>query len=339
MLIGFYFNAMPRFLRPRYGMHQHIDIHNFSEHKYSWGPQSKVYPADVMAAPLRKISLDYHQTLRRVRFQATSDVPLRLHRDNPVILSHIPETPSDRNTLSSHTAPSSAVSAEVHDDYLSFLSRRSYPPGLYTAIAHDGPLRTRIQCFWSELDEFWWHLRRARHLLFGWLATLYHLILLVGYTFSTNSVTSVVLLTRRMRRTMSLRYVVMVWLLPVLDKIRNSALEAVGTEGFSKDIGGPPVRSDSEGNGVAVGIPIPVDHAQVGNGGKSTDIFRSERVLATVSDHPASTTNDFSTRTRTYSPPTDYHALAASITFLKARLGELDRTVNALEKSLSGRSL
>ncbi|KAH9041733.1 hypothetical protein EDB85DRAFT_1377133 [Lactarius pseudohatsudake] len=175
-----------RFLRPRC-MHQHMkrDVHNVSEHKYSWGPQSKVYPADAMAAPLRKVSLDYHQTLRRVRFRVTSDVPLRLHRDNPVIPSHIPETPSDRNTLSSHTAPSSAVSAEVHDDYyLSFLSRRSYPPGLYTAIAHDGPLRTRIQCFWSELDEFWWHLRHARHLLFGWLATLYHLILLVvGYTF------------------------------------------------------------------------------------------------------------------------------------------------------------
>ncbi|KAH9041734.1 hypothetical protein EDB85DRAFT_1377126 [Lactarius pseudohatsudake] len=142
-----------------------------------------------------------------------------------------------------------------------------------------------------------------------------------------------------MRRAMSLRYVVMVWLLPVLDKIRNSALEVVGTEGFSKDTGGPPVRSDPEGNGVAAGIPIPVDHAQVGNGGKSTDIFRSERVLATLLDHPASTTNDFSTRTRMYSPPTDYHALAASIALLKARLGELDGTVNALEKSLSGRSL
>ncbi|KAH9003078.1 hypothetical protein EDB86DRAFT_122082 [Lactarius hatsudake] len=174
-----------------------------------------------MAAPLRKVSLGYHQTLRRVRFRVTSDVPTRLHRDNPVISAHTPETPSDRNTLSSHTAPSSAVSAEVHDDYyLSFLSRRSYPPGLYTAIAHDGPLRTRIQCFWSELDEFRWHLRHARHLLFGWLATLYHLILLVvRYTFissanplvetykqSTNSVSSVVLLTRRMRRAMSLRY-------------------------------------------------------------------------------------------------------------------------------------
>ncbi|KAH9177400.1 hypothetical protein EDB89DRAFT_1936450 [Lactarius sanguifluus] len=208
-----------------------------------------------MAAPLRNVSLNYHQTLRRIRFRVT-----------------------------------------IHDDYyLSFLSRHSYPPGLYTAIAHDGPLRTRIQCFWSELDEFWWHLRHARHLLFGWLATL-----------STDSVTSVVLLTRRMRA-MSLRYVVMVWLLPVLDKIRNS------------NIGGLPVRSDSEGNGVAAGIPIP-------------------RVLPTSLDHPAPTTNYFRTRTRTYSP-TDYHVPAASIAFLKARLGELDQTVNALEKSLSGRGL
>ncbi|KAI9439874.1 hypothetical protein H4582DRAFT_1556242 [Lactarius indigo] len=182
-------DATYRFLRPRYGIRQHMkrDVHDFSEHKYSWGPhwQSKVYPADAMAAPLRKVSLDYHQTLRLARFRVTSDVPLRLHSDRPMVPSRVPEVPSDRNTLSSHTAPSSAVSAEVHSDYyLSFLSRLSYPPGLYTAIAHDGPLRSQIQGFWSELDEFWWHLRHARHLLFGWLATLYRLILLVvGYTF------------------------------------------------------------------------------------------------------------------------------------------------------------
>ena len=78
------------------------------------------------------------------------------------------------------------VPAEVQSDYyLPFrLSRLRYPPGLYTAIAHDGPLRTRIQCFWSELDEFWWHFRHARDLLFRWLATLYHLVLLaLWYTF------------------------------------------------------------------------------------------------------------------------------------------------------------
>ncbi|KAH9063946.1 hypothetical protein EDB87DRAFT_85894 [Lactarius vividus] len=137
---------------------------------------------------------------------------------------------------------------------------------------------------------------------------------------------------------MSLRYVVMVWLLPVLDQIRTTALEVVGTEELNKDTGGSPVRSDSEGNGVAAGIPTLVDHAQVGNGGRSTDIFHSERVHPTLLDHPVPTTNDFNTHTRTYFPPTDYPAPAASIAFLKARLGELDRTVNALEKSLSGRS-
>ncbi|KAI9463325.1 hypothetical protein BJY52DRAFT_79042 [Lactarius psammicola] len=270
-----------------------------------------------MAAALRKVSLDYHQTLGRV--QATSGVPVAPFR--------VPETPSGRNTPSSHATPSTSaevtVPAEVHSNYyLPFLSRRS---GLYTAIVHDGPLRTRIQCFWSELDELLWHFRHARDLLFTWLATMYHLMLFaVRYTFissthpfvetykrSANSVTSMVLFIRRIRRAMSLRYVVMVWLLPVLDKIRKSALEAVGngTEEFSKDIdiGGSPVRSDPKGNGVAPGMPILVDHTPVGNGGKMIDILFSERVPPTLLDHPAPTTIDFSTRTGTYSPPADYH--------------------------------
>ena len=53
-----------------------------------------------MAAALRKVSLDYHQTLGRV--QATSGVPVAPFR--------VPETPSGRNTPSSHAIPSTSVS-------------------------------------------------------------------------------------------------------------------------------------------------------------------------------------------------------------------------------------
>jgi hypothetical protein len=54
-----------------------------------------------------------------------------------------------------------------------------YPPGLYTVIAHNGPLRTRIEGHLGESEEFKVHVRRAQLLLPGWLVTLYHLILVV----------------------------------------------------------------------------------------------------------------------------------------------------------------
>jgi len=75
---------------------------------------------------------------------------------------------------------------DVYSDYLFSLLpfiRWSYLPGIYTAIAHNGPLRTRIQCFWSELDDFLWHFRHTRDLLFDWMTALCYLMLLaVQYT-------------------------------------------------------------------------------------------------------------------------------------------------------------
>ena len=53
------------------------------------------------------------------------------------------------------------------------------PPGLYMAVAHNGPLRRRIQDHSDELEEFMAHVRHAQRLLPGWLATLYHLIMVV----------------------------------------------------------------------------------------------------------------------------------------------------------------
>jgi len=292
---------------------------------------SEAYPTDAMAAPLRKVSLECHQTLRRV--QVISGVYLQQHCDNAAAPFRVPELPSDRNTPSSHATPSSeavTVPAEVQSDYYSpfllFLSGRSYPPGLYTAIAHDGLLRTRIQCFWSEIDEFWWHFRHARYLLFGFLAALYYLVLLATwYTF--RSATSVNFFTRWVKKAMSVRYVAMT-LLPVLEKIRESALEAVGTgtEGLSTDTGSSPVRPDSEGNSVALGMPILVAHTQVGNGGTAVGIHLSERVPPTLLHHPASTTDSFSIHAGRYPPPADYHyhGSSSSITLLKARLRELE---------------
>jgi hypothetical protein len=46
-----------------------------------------------------------------------------------------------------------------------------YPPGLYTVITHNCPLRTRIQGHLDELEEFKARVRRAQFLVSGfWLA-------------------------------------------------------------------------------------------------------------------------------------------------------------------------
>jgi hypothetical protein len=54
-----------------------------------------------------------------------------------------------------------------------------YPPGLYTVIAHNGPLRSRIQGHLDELEELEARVRRAQLLVSGWLVGLYHLMLVV----------------------------------------------------------------------------------------------------------------------------------------------------------------
>lgn len=275
----------------------------------------------------------------------TSGVPLRLHRDNAVVSLRPLDAPSDDITSSTHATPfnqgTATVPADVRSDYSLPFSGRRYPPGLYTAIAHNVPLRTQIQRFSPELDEFWWHFRQARNLLFGWLAILCHLVLLaVWYTFISpirsfvemyskrgeNSVTSETFFTRRIKRVIFLRYIVMVWLLPILDKIRNFALDTFGTdtEGRSHDAGSPQVRVHSEGNGVASGVSMPADHTQVGNRDIPIGILLPERVAPTLLDYSAPTANHFSIRpgTSSQSLRAEYHAPARRITFLKACLKE-----------------
>jgi hypothetical protein len=75
-------------------------------------------------------------------------------------------------------------------------------------IAHNSPLRTRIQGHLDELEEFKAHVRRARPLLSGWLVTLYHLILVVVWNalvcaFLTSLGQSLQRYGRNLRRTVS----------------------------------------------------------------------------------------------------------------------------------------
>lgn len=103
------------------------------------------------------------------------------------------------------------------------------------------------------------------------------------------------------------------WLLPVLDKIKTIALEAVGTEGLSTDTGGSPVRSDFEGNGVAPDSKMSTveAHTQVRNGGTIIGVLLSDRVPPTLLDHFAPTTrHHFGIPTGMYSLPAVHHASA-----------------------------
>jgi len=75
--------------------------------------------------------------------------------------------------------------AEVENDYrpkssfTPFSWEGIYLPGIYTLIAHDSPIRTRIQDHLDEVEEFKVHTQRTQELLSGWLVTLYRLVLVV----------------------------------------------------------------------------------------------------------------------------------------------------------------
>ena len=120
----------------------------------------------------------------------------------------------------------------------------------------------------------------------------------------------------------------MVWLLPIVDKIRHLALDAFGngSEGRSHDTGSSQVRARLEGNGVASGLSIPADHTRVRNKEIPTGILLPEPFAPTLLDYSAPTTHDFSTRPGTFSQPlpVEYNAPVRSTTFLKARLKELE---------------
>jgi hypothetical protein len=147
-----------------------------------------------MATPLRKVSQNFRLTIKRAQIAT-------------IVSPYLPDLESlNEHSESAHTNPIgvdlSLLSVDIHscivqakvevkppaeveNDYRSKSSftplpwEEIYPPGLYTVIAHNGPLRTRIQGHLNELEEFKAHLRRAQLLLSGWLVTLYLLMLVV----------------------------------------------------------------------------------------------------------------------------------------------------------------
>jgi hypothetical protein len=147
-----------------------------------------------MATPLRNVSQNFRLTLKRGHI--FTGVP-----------SHIPDSEaSDERSESTHVNPIGvgfsflsvdirscidqakvAVKspAEVENAYrpkssfTPFPWEGIYPPGLYTLIAHDSSIRTRIQDHLDEVEEVKAHTKRAQELLSGWLVTLYHLIQVV----------------------------------------------------------------------------------------------------------------------------------------------------------------
>ncbi|KAI0255097.1 hypothetical protein BJV78DRAFT_1279696 [Lactifluus subvellereus] len=234
------------------------DIHNFSELKYRTDFIQSLHPSGAMAAPLRKVSVNHNLILRRARIAGVA-YP---QQPGAAVPSLVPES-SDGRSKSPLTSSSGAtrVRSEGDSSYRSPFTPlvSSYPPGLYTAVAHNGPLRRRIEDFWDELEEFRGHLRRAQQLLLGWLYTLYQLMLLVGC------------------------HMAVVWLLPTPGTIWNSALGATDSLKFRPMLDGySDPRSTTKGKRVSLGTPA---NAQVGNMSSSSDLLPG-RLTPTLLDNP-----------------------------------------------------
>ena len=146
--------------------------------------------ANAMATPLKKVSGNYRLTLKRVRFatafppyddsaEALSENDISPHAGS-VCLS-LSMTLADPPSHIIRGGPKFPAEAEngSKTPFTTFPLESILPPGLYTAIAHNGPLRRRIQDHSEELEEFRAHVRHAQRLVLGWLATLYHLIIVV----------------------------------------------------------------------------------------------------------------------------------------------------------------
>jgi hypothetical protein len=150
-----------------------------------------------MATPLRKVSENFHLTVKRAKFatvvtphlsDALSDRS-RSTSANPIgmgislLLVDIPSSSSCIIQARGLTRPSAEVQngCRSNSSFTPLPCEGIYPPGLYTTIVHNGPLRTRIQDHLDELGDFKAHTRCARELFFGWLVTLYYLMLVVAW--------------------------------------------------------------------------------------------------------------------------------------------------------------
>jgi hypothetical protein len=148
-----------------------------------------------MAIPLRKVSENYQLTIKRAQMVTivTPYLPEALSesaRVNRIGVGFPLLSADDPSCIIQARGGVTKPLAEVRNYHRSKSSftplpwEGIYPPGLYTAIVHNGPLRTRIQDHLDELEEFKANVRqvrRAQELLFGWLVTLYHLMLVVAW--------------------------------------------------------------------------------------------------------------------------------------------------------------
>jgi len=147
-----------------------------------------------MATPLRKVSQNFRLTMKRAQiativFPFHPDLESLNERNESVHANPIgvgfSSLSADIRLFIVQAKVEVKPPAEVENDYRSKSSftplpwEEIYPPGLYTVIAHNRPLRTRIQGHLDELEEFKAHVRRVQSLLSGWLVTLYHLMLIV----------------------------------------------------------------------------------------------------------------------------------------------------------------
>jgi hypothetical protein len=155
------------------------------------------HPTGAMATPLMKVSENYHLTMKRAQFATTvSPYPFlseaSSERSESARANHIGVSfPCNQPIIDNHSCIIQARGvmkppAGVQNGYRSRSSSFTpspqegiNPSGLYTAIVHNGPLRTRIQDHWNELEGFKAHLQRAQELFFGLLVTLYPLMLVV----------------------------------------------------------------------------------------------------------------------------------------------------------------
>ena len=138
-----------------------------------------------MSTPLRKVSENYHLTLKRARIASVVspfyDVAPNGNNGSPKNTVGVGGSSSlARAQLPSHIIWGVTKTGDRSKSSFDTLPLKSiFPPGLYTAIAHNGPLRRRIEEHYDELEDFKAHVRYAQEILFGWMATLYHLMLVV----------------------------------------------------------------------------------------------------------------------------------------------------------------
>ncbi|KAI0303625.1 hypothetical protein B0F90DRAFT_1305407 [Multifurca ochricompacta] len=135
-----------------------------------------------MAAPLTRVLLSHRKTLGRAKFSTV----LSSQQHESAVPPRVLETPGghSRSPLAAPTGGVAKSTSESHRNRMPSItllfSVIGYLSGRYTAIAHDGNLRRRAEECLDEFEEFQRHLRRAQELLFGWLATFYHLVVVVA---------------------------------------------------------------------------------------------------------------------------------------------------------------